>query len=89
MSKIDKVVSVEKSPVELLEHLAKLIVAVKAAGGVKLEALPADIAALVAELPPIVAACGQLSGDLAEDKLAFVKGLVIGADELAEAVLGK
>lgn len=89
MPKVDKVMSVEKSPLELLEHVGKLIAAVKAAGGFSAAAIPMEIAALVAELPPIVAACGGLSGDLAEDKVAFVKAVVIGAEELAESVLAK
>lgn len=87
--KIDKIVSVEKSPVDLLEHVGKLYLAVKAAGPFSAAAIPAEIGALVAELPPIIADLGQMSGDLAEDKLAFIKGVVLGADELAETIFAK
>lgn len=89
MALVDKSVSVEKAPLDLMEQLAALVKAVKASGGFSVAAIPADIAALVAGLPAIVADCSALPGDFNENKLAFAKGVFIGAEELAEAALAK
>lgn len=89
MSLVDKTVQVEKSPLELMEHFAKLVKAVKASGGFSAAAIPAEIGALVSELPGIISDCAALPGDYQENKLAFVKGAFIGAEELGEAVFSK
>lgn len=89
MPKIDVSVSVEKSSYDLMVQVAAFLKAVKAAGGFQASAIPAEIAALVAALPAVVADCAAIPADLAEDKLAFGKGIVLGADLLVEAVLSK
>ena len=89
MAKMDVSVSVEKAPYDLMAKLADLIKVVKASGGFSVAAIPAEIAAVVADLPAIVSDCGAIPADLAEDKLAFSKGAVLGADLVVEAVLAK
>ncbi len=89
MSKIIVEVFVEKSPYELMAKLAEMVSLVKKSGGITLGALPAEISALVAELPALISDCGSLMGDLAEDKVAFSKGLALGAELVVEAVLAK
>ena len=90
MAKIDVTVSVEKSGMDLIQHLAALIVAVKAAhaGGANLQtALPLDVIALVAQLPAIVGDAQLIGGELAEDKIAFAKGVLIASEDLYKAII--
>ena len=54
MAKLDVSVSVEKSPYDLMAKLADLVKAVKAAGGFGVAAIPAEVAALVADLPAML-----------------------------------
>ena len=89
MAKVDVSVSVEKSPYDVMAKLADLVKAVKLAGGFQASAIPAEVGALVADLPALVADCGQIPADLAEDKVAFVKGGVLGAELVVEALLAK
>jgi hypothetical protein len=84
---VDKTVSVEKAPLDLIEKLTALVVAVKAAGTIALDAIPADIAALVIALPAIVVDCQAMPGAIAENKAACVKAVMIGAEEMVEAIL--
>lgn len=89
MAKVDVTVSVEKSGMDLLQHLGHLVKAIKSSGGFTPTAIPADVAALVADLPAMVSDVGQISGEVSEDKAAFSKGVVLGAFDFADSVLSK
>lgn len=86
---VNKSVAVEQAPLDLLEQLGKIVKVVKAqASPLSAGALPAEIGEVIADLQPILADCQGMGPALQESKLAFVKALVVGGDELAEAVLG-
>lgn len=79
-------VEVESSGYDLITAVSALIVAVKKSGGFTATAIPGDVAALVAELPSIIADASQIKGDLAEDKVEFVHGALEAALNLYTAV---
>lgn len=81
-------VEVESSGYDIVSHSAKLVAAVKASGGFSAAAIPAEVAALVAELPGIVDAAKAASADLKEDEIEFIKGANLGAYELLAAIKG-
>jgi hypothetical protein len=86
MAKRMEQVEIEGSGKDVIDHAVKLYQAVKAAGAFSAAAIPADVAALVAEMPAIVAAAGSIPGDLKEDKVEFAKGVLLGAFDLYDAV---
>lgn len=88
MPKMDVSVSVEKSGYDLVLQLATLVKAVKAAGGFTASAIPAEVVAAVAVLPSMVADVQSVKGDLAEDAVAFEKGVGIAFPELVAAIKG-
>jgi hypothetical protein len=82
MTKVDVTVSVEKSGLDLVQHVAKLIKAFKT--GSREE----EIKAIVDGFQPIVADLGAMKTDLAEDQMGFIKGVNLGAYELLDAIKG-
>lgn len=90
MAKMDVTVSVEKSGYEVMQALVDLVKAVKVehkAGDSLPVEITADITAAVQKLGPIVAEVQQIPADAVEDRKAMLKGLLISAADLAEAVL--
>lgn len=89
MAKQDVSVSVEKSGMDIIQHVGQIVKAVKAAhaSGANLAlALPLDITALIAALPPMIADAQAIGAELKEDQLAFIKGCNIGVYDLIEAI---
>jgi hypothetical protein len=86
--KVQKTVEIESAGYDLVSHSAKLYAAIKKAGGFTAAAIPLEVAAVLAEAPALVDACQHLKGDLAEDKVEFIKGANLGAYELLDAVKG-
>lgn len=82
-------VEVESSGYDVMAHLAKLVAAAKASGGFQASAIPADVAALVVELPAIISAAGAVPADLAESKSEFARGIENGAWEIRAALMGE
>lgn len=83
-------VEVEKSGYEVMQGLAKFAKAVKAAhaGGANLiEAIPADVAAAVADLAPMIGQLSAIPAEAVEDRAAMLKGAMIGAVDVASAIL--
>lgn len=89
MSKVQKQVEIESSGYDIVSHCAKLVAAVKAAGGFTAAAIPAEVGALVAELPGILSASQSAAGDLKEDKIEFFKGVNLAAYDMVAAIEGK
>jgi len=90
MAKETVSVEVEKSGYEVMVGLAKIVAAVKqslADGFQPGQDLPVLIMAAVADLPAVLGAAVGVPGDLAEDKLAFVKGVNLGAYDIADVLL--
>jgi hypothetical protein len=91
MSKAQVQIEVEKEAYDVMQGIAKFVAAVKAAhaGGANLAmAIPADVAAAVADLAPIVGEVGALKGNMEESKAAFSKAILIGAADIAAVFVG-
>lgn len=86
MAQVDKTVKVEQGVSDLFTQVAALIGAVKAAGPFGAGAIPADVAAVVAELPKIVSDVQMIPGELADSKMLCIKSANLGAYEVLEAV---
>lgn len=82
-------VSVEGSGYDIVEGLAAFVRAVKAAGGFSVSAIPGEVAAAVADLVPLLADFEALPADAKEDLLSLIKGVNLGAYDIAAALLGK
>lgn len=85
-------VEIEKSGYDLLAHMGKLVMAVKAAMADGFQPgtdIPVIVASLVVELPTLVAAIPQVGPEFSEDKIAFIKGANIGLYEMVEPLLSK
>lgn len=83
-------VEIEDSGYELQAALAKLVKASKEAlkdGFQPGQDLPLIMVEAVRDFPAIVAQLPALKGDLQEDKVAFLKGLNLGAYDLVEAIV--
>lgn len=80
-------VEIESSGYDLVEAAAAALRAVKAAkaagGGV-----PAEIAAGLTSALVAAGEIGQVSGDLAESKAEFLKGVLIASADLYDAITG-
>lgn len=90
MTQVDKTVKVEAKTEDMLEHVASLLAAAKKAnanGASWSEELPADVAALVMNLPSIVGDAASLASEFAESKEVFTKTVVMGAFDLVDAIL--
>lgn len=91
MSQAQVQVTVEKEAYEVMQGIAKFVAAVKAAhaGGANLAvAIPADIAAAVAALAPVVGEVTALKGDFEESKVLFTKSIMLGALDIAQIFVG-
>lgn len=78
---------VEKSGYDAVMHAMKIVKAFKDAlkdGFQAGQDLPVGIAVLISEVPAIVADLPEFSGDLAESKVLFGKGVVLAALEGAD-----
>lgn len=89
MPKKDISTSVEGSGYDIVEGLASFVKALKASGGFTVSAIPADVAAAVADLVPLMADFEALPADAKEDVLSLLKGINVGAWDIAAALLGK
>lgn len=86
----DVTVSVEKSSYDLLQQVAKLVAAIKAAhasGASLVVAVPADIVALVAALQPMIADIQALPADAKADMVGLVKGALVALPDLVDAAV--
>lgn len=91
MSQAQVQVVVEKEVYDVMQGVAKFLAAVKAAhaGGANLAmAIPADVAAAVADLAPLVGEISAISGDLKESKAIFAKTVGMCAADIAEVFVG-
>lgn len=83
-------VEVEKSGFEFMQAVVELVKAVKlqhaANQGIVVE-VTADITTAVQKLGPVLGLIQQIPADALEDRKAMLKGLMICAADLAEAVL--
>lgn len=87
MAKEQISVEVEKSAYEMIEALSRAAKAVKAAKASGMSGELAAIAAFaVSELPGLIVDAQGLPSDLAESKIAFIKGANIALYDLAEAL---
>lgn len=91
MSQAQVQVMVEKEANDVMQGLVKFVAAVKAAhaGGANLAiAIPADVAAAVADLAPVIGEVGSLKGNLEESKSLLIKTVMMGAADIAQVILG-
>jgi hypothetical protein len=82
-------VELEDSGFEVMQGLAKIVAEVKKAlkdGFQPGQDLPALVIAAVAELPGIVVHAQSVPADLAEDKVLLLKGVNLGAYDVAKAL---
>lgn len=82
-------VSVESSGHDVMVGLAKIAKACKEAladGFQPGSDLPVIVMEAVKELPAVIAALPAIAPDLAEDKMAFIKGVNLGAYEVVDAL---
>jgi len=80
-------VEISKESYELSHGIAKFIAAVKKeiadnGGWSMTDDIPGIIAAAVADLIPAMDGVMSISDEMAEDKVAFTKGLLLGMSEL-------
>lgn len=73
-------VEVESSGYDIMQAVGKVVKAQKASGAGLQEAL--------ADLMSVISALQSLPGDFAESKLELVKGINLGAYDVAEALVG-
>jgi hypothetical protein len=91
MPKKNVEVELEDSGYQVMQGLAKIVAAVKQAmkdGFQPGQDLPAIVVAAVAELPGVVQNAQAVPADLAEDKLLVIKGVNLGAYDVAKALAG-
>lgn len=91
MSQAQVQVLVEKEANDVMQGLVKFVSAVKVAhaGGANLAvAIPADVAAAIADLAPIIGEVGALKGDLEESKALLIKTVIMGAADIAQVLIG-
>ena len=78
-------VVVEKSAYEIMEAIAKGIKDVKAAKAAG-QGIPAEIGAALVDAIQVATDIPAIAGDLAESKELFLKGLMLGAFDVADAI---
>jgi hypothetical protein len=79
-------VEVEKSAHSIMQHVAKLVGAYKAAmadGWQVGQDVPALVMAVIAEGPALMSDIQAAGPAFAEDKLSFIKGINVGAYDVA------
>ena len=87
MSKKSVVCEVSESSYEIIAHTAKITAAIKAAlvdGFQPGQDLPVMVTSLISELPGIIAKCPDIKSDVAEDKVAFIKGANLAAYDFVD-----
>lgn len=83
-------IKVQASGHDLTQHLADVVKAYKQAladGWQPGTDIPVVILSVIGKAPAIMATLPQLGPDAAADKLAFIKGVNIGAYDIVEAAL--
>jgi hypothetical protein len=88
--KVEVTATVEQSGYALMQHTAKLCAAWKAAladGFQPGQDIPLAVMAVIAEGPAIMGAVSAISSEVSEDKIAFAKGVNIGAYDVIEALV--
>lgn len=83
-------IEVEKSGYEVMQAVVELLKAVKsqhAAGGGLVVEITADITSAIGKLGPVMGVISQLPADALEDRKAMLKGILVSAADLVEAVL--
>lgn len=85
-------VEIENSGYEVMQHTAKIVKAIKQAVADGFQPgtdLPVAVTALIAEFPGILESVPAIKGDIAEDKMGFIKGVNLAAYDFAEIFLSK